>query len=185
MNWICRLGRYLMGGGRSPRVDKRMVNNSNINKKGIRKSAGGMAYHLCNAKQNGQQRHLFMESSDWGHHPKSLGDCGPWDFGLGTCLGTPFTMIPPWLYKIMSHSSTGEMLTFTERAAEYVCLQHIYRYTRFTSAGWMIWKKLLHNSLWGLSVWVALLHMNHEFFLHTLGKSQTVAKCGPSRWSLM
>ena len=34
---------------------------------------------------------------------KTLGACGPSGFGLGTSLGTPFTMIPPRLFKIMSH----------------------------------------------------------------------------------
>ena len=33
---------------------------------------------------------------------KTLGACGPSGFGLGTSLGTIFTMIPPGLFKIMS-----------------------------------------------------------------------------------
>ena len=33
---------------------------------------------------------------------KILGACGPSGFGLGTSLRTPFTMIPPWLFHIMS-----------------------------------------------------------------------------------
>ena len=33
----------------------------------------------------------------------TLGACGPSGFGLGTSLGTPFTMIPPRLFQIMSH----------------------------------------------------------------------------------
>ena len=34
---------------------------------------------------------------------KTLGACGPSGFGLGTSLGTQFTMIPPRLFQIMSH----------------------------------------------------------------------------------
>ena len=34
---------------------------------------------------------------------KTLGACGPSSFGLGTSLGTTFTMIPPRLFQIMSH----------------------------------------------------------------------------------
>ena len=34
---------------------------------------------------------------------KTLRPCGPAGFGLGTSLGTPFTMIPPRLFQIMSH----------------------------------------------------------------------------------
>ena len=34
---------------------------------------------------------------------KTLGTCGPYGFGLGTSLGTPFTTLPPWLFQIMSH----------------------------------------------------------------------------------
>ena len=33
---------------------------------------------------------------------KTLGACGPSGFGLGTSLGTTFTMIPPRLFQIMS-----------------------------------------------------------------------------------
>ena len=29
---------------------------------------------------------------------KTIGACGPLGFGLGTSLGTPFTMIPPRLF---------------------------------------------------------------------------------------
>ena len=36
---------------------------------------------------------------------KTLGACGPSGFGLVTSLGTPFTMIPPRLFQIMSHST--------------------------------------------------------------------------------
>ena len=36
---------------------------------------------------------------------KTLGACGPSGFGLETSLGTTFTMIPPRLFKIMSHWS--------------------------------------------------------------------------------
>ena len=49
----------------------------------------------------------------WGYHGEwsasgsamanSLGACGPLGFGLGTSLGTLFTMIPPRLFQIMSH----------------------------------------------------------------------------------
>ena len=35
---------------------------------------------------------------------KILGASGPSGFGLGTSLGTTFTMIPPRLFQIMSHS---------------------------------------------------------------------------------
>ena len=34
---------------------------------------------------------------------KTQGACGPSGFGLGTSLGTTFTMIPPRLFQIMSH----------------------------------------------------------------------------------
>ena len=33
---------------------------------------------------------------------KTLGACGPLGFGLGTSLGTTFTMVPPPLFQIMS-----------------------------------------------------------------------------------
>ena len=36
---------------------------------------------------------------------KTLGACGFSSFTLGTSLGTPFTMIPPRLFQIMSHYS--------------------------------------------------------------------------------
>ena len=36
---------------------------------------------------------------------KTLGDCGPSGFGLGTSLGPPFTTLPPRLFQIMSHFS--------------------------------------------------------------------------------
>ena len=35
---------------------------------------------------------------------KTLGACGPSGFGLGTSLGTTFTLKPPQLIQIMSHS---------------------------------------------------------------------------------
>ena len=38
---------------------------------------------------------------------KTLGACGPSGFGLGTSLGTTFTMIPPRLFQIMSHYTAG------------------------------------------------------------------------------
>ena len=34
---------------------------------------------------------------------KTLGACGPTGFGLGTSLGTPFTMIPPRIFHRLSH----------------------------------------------------------------------------------
>ena len=34
---------------------------------------------------------------------KTLAACGPSGFGLGTSLGTTFTMIPPRLFQIMFH----------------------------------------------------------------------------------
>ena len=36
---------------------------------------------------------------------KTLGACGPSGFGLGNSLGTPFTMIHPWLSHSLSHST--------------------------------------------------------------------------------
>ena len=35
---------------------------------------------------------------------KILGACDPSGFDLGSSLGTPFTMITPWLFHILSHS---------------------------------------------------------------------------------
>ena len=39
--------------------------------------------------------------------PKTLGACGTLGFGLGTSLGTPFTMIPPRLFQIMYNPMTN------------------------------------------------------------------------------
>ena len=39
---------------------------------------------------------------------KPLEPAAPLSFGLGTSLGTPFTMIPPRLFQIMSHCSLGD-----------------------------------------------------------------------------
>ena len=41
---------------------------------------------------------------------KTLGACGPSGFGLGTSLGTTFTMVPPRLFQIMSHCSSSAIL---------------------------------------------------------------------------
>ena len=45
---------------------------------------------------------------------KTLGACGPSSFGLGTSLGTTFTMIPPRLFQIMSNCFKNPGGYFTE-----------------------------------------------------------------------
>ena len=54
-----------------------------------------------------------MEDLHWRYHSEccgsggpaaeTLGACGPLGFGLGTSLGTPFTMIPPRFFQKMFH----------------------------------------------------------------------------------
>ena len=52
---------------------------------------------------------------------KTLGACGPSGFGLGTSLGTTFTMIPPRLFQIMSQECTAD-LSHSELALTASCM---------------------------------------------------------------
>ena len=50
----------------------------------------------------------------------NLGTCGPSGFGLGTSLGTTFTMIPSRLFQIMSHYTLSDALYGSEHGAVLV-----------------------------------------------------------------
>ena len=50
---------------------------------------------------------------------KSLGTCGPSGFSLGTPLDTPFTMIPPQLFQIMSHHTGPALSLFTGPSTQH------------------------------------------------------------------
>ena len=51
--------------------------------------------------------------------PKPSGPGAPSGFGLGTSLGTTFTMIPPRLFQIMSHRILQGLLRTLDVAGQY------------------------------------------------------------------
>ena len=54
---------------------------------------------------------------------KTLGACGPSGFGLGTSLGTTFTMVPPQLFQIMSQYAVCSVQCTVRSVCSVQCVQ--------------------------------------------------------------
>ena len=79
---------------------------------------------------------------------KTLGACGPSGFGLGTSLGTPFTMIPPRLFQIMYHSPHSTLyILYTLHTAHSTYSRQYTLHTLHTRLSTLHTLHTLHSTL--------------------------------------